>query len=403
MDNFRQFVEKFNRAEELLYPYPTGICKVDLNTLESNIKKLQDFGDLKAGKKLKFLLPVKGNGYGSGMIPVAKFVDKKKLCDYLGVAHIQEAHELKKEKIKTPILILAQSFLGPEQISYIVKNNIEKTISDISLLKTLDTDAKKQNKTASIHLKVDTGMGRLGVLAKDIPSIVKEIQKCNHVRLKGVMTHFPVADSPLPKDIAYTQRQITNFEDVKKQILSITKNNDIIFHAANSGGTLEHPSSLFDMIRPGIATYGYPEPYGNGLSLKLEPVMQITSHISLIKSYPKGHSIGYGRTYVSAGKELVGVVPIGYADGLDRRLGGGTFTPILNKKKTLSVGRISMDQFCVKVGRKTKEGDEIILLGKSGKLSNTAQDIAGKIGTISYEVLCNLGNSKRMRHEYFYQ
>ncbi|MCK5460007.1 alanine racemase [Candidatus Parcubacteria bacterium] len=401
MDGVKQIINYYNKKETERRPHPTGILKVNLRALESNIKKIHAFASVSVGKKLKFLLPIKGNGYGSGLIPIAKFVEKKQLCDYLGVAHFKEAYELKRAGIQMPILVLAQSFLKPDQIGYIVKYNIEQAISHKNLLRELNREAKKQNRIADIHLKVDTGMGRLGVFAKDTLSFIKEINKCKNIRLTGVITHFSVADINSSKQFAYTEQQIKIFTKLKEQIIVSAQNNNIIFHAANSAGTLKHPSSLFNMIRPGIASYGYPERYGNGLFLKLRPIMQVITRIAIIKIYPKGRSIGYGRTYISKRGERIAIAPIGYADGLNRGL-SNRLTPIVNNKRARSIGRISMDQFCVKVGKRAKAGDEVVIIGQSGRISNSAHDIADQINTISYEILCNFGSAKRMRHEYCY-
>ena len=401
MNGVKHIIDYYNKKETERRPHPTGILKVNLRVLESNIKKIRAFASAIAGKKLKFLLPIKGNGYGSGIIPIAKFVEKKQLCDYLGVAHFNEAYELKKTGVKMPILILAQSFLKSDQIGYIVKHNIEQAISDKNLLRGLNREAKKQKRIIDIHLKIDTGMGRLGVFAKDALSFIKEINKSKNIRLAGVMTHFSVADVNSSKQRAYTEQQIKIFTKLKERIIAGAQNNNIIFHAANSAGVLEHPLSMFDMIRSGIASYGYPERYGNGLSLKLKPIMQVMTRIAIIKTYTKGHSIGYGRTYISKQGERIAIVPIGYADGLNRGL-SNKLTPIVNNKKARSIGRISMDQFCIKADEKTKAGDEVIIIGQSGMILNSAYDIADQIDTIPYEILCSFGSAKRMRREYCY-
>lgn len=393
-----KLIKFYNQKEKTRCQYPTGILKVNLKALESNIKTLRLFAEKNAGKKLKFLLPIKGNGYGCGMLPIAEFAEKNKLCDYLGVAHFEEAFELREADIKMPILILAESFLEPHQIEYIVKNDIEKVISSVELLRVLEAKAKKQKKIAKIHLKIDTGMGRLGIFPEDVSAFINEIKNYRHVKLVGVMTHFSVADSKAKGDIAYTKNQITKFANLKKRISDLMPNQKIIFHTANSGSVLSYPSSLFDMIRPGIAAYGA---YSGHSPIDLAPVMQLQTKITLIKKYPKGSSIGYGRTYASKSDEYIATVPIGYADGLSRAL-SNKLTPIVNGKKAQSVGRISMDQFSLKVEKETKEGGNVTIIGKDGEYSNSAQDIAKQVNAISYEILCALGNAKRLRHEYFY-
>lgn len=392
-EEINNFLTKINIDKT---PCPTGILKVNLKILESNINILKKHADGRA----KLLFPVKGNGYGSGMIAVSKFAEKFKLCDYLGVAHFNEAYQLREAGIKMPVLILGLSYLEREDIKYIIKNNIEQSVSDKELLFLIDEVTFELKKIARIHVNIDTGMGRLGVLAEEALSLFEEIKKCKNIKLVGVMTHFPVSDSPDEEHIAYTKQQIDKFSELKNKIIE-EFGEDILFHTANSGATLEHPK-IFDMIRPGIATYGYPEQFGSGLKLGLEPIMEVSSKITLIKDYPKGHYIGYGRTYVTKEKEKIGVVPIGYADGLFRSF-SNKLTPILNGKKTISVGRISMDQFCVKVDDKTKVGDKVLIIGKEDDVSNNAHDMARIAGTITYEIICSLGKANRLKHVYVYE
>jgi len=393
------FIEQLNTEEISRCPFPTGILTVNLRKLESNIAKITKFAN-KAGNNsdIKFLFPIKANAYGHGMIPIAKFIEHKKLCAYFGVAHLQEACDLRENGITSPILILGQSFYENKHIRYILQNNIEQEISDERLLYALNAEAKKQNKIANIHLSVDTGMGRCGVLYKDVFSFLDKIKECKNVQLKGAMTHFSVADENNSDSIKFTNEQIERFIKVKN---IVTKNfsNEIIFHAANSGATIEHPASIFNMIRPGIATYGYPE---HSLGISLEPIMELKTKISLIKKYPKGHTIGYGGTYKTQKEnEYIGIVPIGYGDGLNRSL-SNKLTLIINGREEKSIGRLSMDQFTVSVGNDTQIGDEVIIIGGSGKFSISARDIALKSNTITYEVLCNLGNAKRIQHQYIY-
>ncbi len=401
MDNekIKHIINYYNKKEEERCPFPTGIIKVNLKTLETNIKKIHNFANKKAGKKLLFLLPVKGNAYGAGITAVAKFAEHTNLCDYLGVAHLQEAYLLIQEKIKKPILILAQSPITKSGIKYTVKHSIEHAVSDLNFLYKLDKEGQKQEKKVNIHLDIDTGMGRSGVLVDDVLSIINKIKKLKYIHLKGVMTHFPVSDANTKKAIKYTSQQIKKLVSLKTIISQIFKHK-IIFHSANSGAALEYPDSLFDMIRPGIAVYGYPEPYGNALKLQFNPVMEIESEITLIKTYPPRHSIGYGRTYITKNKEHIAIVPLGYGDGLNRKL-SNNFYFVVNNKKVKSVGRISMDQFCIKVNSKTKTGDKVLIVSR--KHHNTARQLAEAIDTIPNEVICNLGNATRLRHKYIYQ
>ncbi|HBM16655.1 MAG TPA: alanine racemase [Lentisphaeria bacterium] len=394
-----RIIEKCNTEEIKLCPFPTGILSINLNKLESNIIKIIKFVNRIGNKNnVKFLLPVKANAYGHGMIPVAKFIEYKKICTYFGVSHLKEALELRENGIKNSILIIGQSSCEYKFLKCIVQNEFEQEISDEQLLYALDAEAKEVNRMAKIHLSVDTGMGRCGILVRNIHNFVDKIKKCKNTQLVGVMTHFPVADVNEEFAIKYTNKQIEIFTKVKNMITS-KFSNDIIFHASNSAGTVKYSSSIFDMIRPGIASYGYP---GHDLGIPLDPVMEFKTKISLIKEYPKGHCIGYGCTYTTKKKdERIGILPIGYGDGLNRLL-SNKLAVIVNGKKEKSIGAISMDQLAISVGKNTQINDEVIIIGRHGKNSFSAYNIASQIGSIPYEVLCNLGNAKRIRHEYIY-
>ncbi len=399
MHKITALLSQLNQVEALKCPFPTALAKVSLSKLESNILQLQAFVEKKKQRPIPMLLPIKANAYGSGMIPVANFLEAKQLCRYFGVAHTVEAILLRQRGVQTPILIMGQAQNTTGEIDAIIKHNIDLSISEISVLHTLNKRAAVFGKTAHIHLEVDTGMGRCGVLYEDLSQILKAIRACDHVELVGVMTHYAVADSDTAVEIEYTEQQIERFNTVKEDVAHIFPESEILFHTSNSGGCLEHPASIFDMVRPGIAAYGYPE---HNMGLNLQPIMDIVSTITLIKEYPMGHSIGYGCTYqTSQDKERIGIVPIGYGDGLSRLL-SNTFHPIVNGKKAPSVGRISMDQCAVLVDDDAKVGDEVTIIGESNGVRNDAYAMAKAINTIPYEVICNLGNAKRIRHEYIY-
>ena len=392
----QQILSRQNNQEIERCPFPTGIIEVNLCQLESNIRKIRKF--VGQEKTVKLLFPVKANAYGHGMNALAEFLELQKLCDYFGVAHLEEAYELRQHGIKSPILILGQSFSDPKQLEQIILHDIEQAISDEKLLLAVDAQAKKLKSIAKIHLSIDTGMGRCGVLNQDVPTLAARIKKCKNIKLVGVMTHFSVADNHEPKAKEYTNNQINLFANAKKIILE-NFSEEIIFHTSNSAGTISHVHGIHDMIRPGIAAYGYPE---HDLGLKLKPILSLTTKISLIKQYPINHHIGYGHSYTTQkNNEKIGIIPIGYGDGLNRSL-SNKLTPITNSKKTISVGRISMDQMAIKVNENTKINDEVIVIGQIGKIENTAHDLAIQSNTITYEILCNLGNARRLRHNYIY-
>ncbi len=397
--NLDFILKELNKKEQINCPFPVAIARVYLNRLVSNIVKIKQFAGEKKQQSLQFLFPIKANAYGSGMIAIAQLIEAKKISDYFGVAHANEAYQLRENGVKMPILIMSQTSTCQKEMDYIIKNNIEQTISDLSLLVQLNERAAQLNKVASIHLLVDTGMGRCGVLSPDFNQLLDAIQVCSHIKLVGVMTHFSVSSSLEKKDVKYTEWQIEQFTEVKKLVLNQFNRADIIFHASNSGGAIENRSSVFDMIRPGIATYGYPE---HDMGLGLQPIMDVISSISLIKSFPKGHPIGYNCTYKTQKKdERIAIVPIGYGDGLSRAM-SNRLMPIVNGEKVKNVGLISMDQFAILVDDETKIGDEVIIIGQEEAVKNDAYDLAEQAATITYEIICNLGAAGRIRHEYVY-
>lgn len=371
--------------------FPTGILHVYLGRLKKNISAIRNHAVQSSGNKnLKYLLPVKANAYGHGMVPVARFVQEEKLCDYLGVAHLTEAQGLRTNGITLPLLVHGQILADEESIKYVVENDIEIEISELTLLKKLQDVASRMEKTAKVHLSIDTGMGRTGTLPKDIPALLQVLKTANNIRLTGVMTHFSVADESSDDDKAFTRKQIETFKKIKEDVTD-QFDHKILFHASNSAGTEYYEEGIFDMIRPGIASYGYGQ--------DVEPVMEFVTTITIIKEYPDGHPIGYGRTYTSHAGQRFGIIPIGYGDGLLRALSNKAEF-IVNGTKTKLVGRISMDQCTIELDEDDTIGTEVVIIGKQGNASVYADELAQHAGTISYEVLCALGNATRLRHEY---
>jgi len=394
--NTDKLLNQLNKLEISKCRFPTGVINIHLDRLAKNIKVIKDRVKVNSGTSPLFLLPVKSNAYGHGIIPVSKYVESEKLCDYFGVATLQEALILRKNGIKKPILVLGQISLTEDSLREPIQNNIEVEVSDLQTMKQLNSIAESIRQKARIHISIDTGMGRTGALPKDVPDIIKALKSCKSTILFGVMTHFSVADEMDAGNKNYTNNQIETFQKVKEEFIKHIKS-PIIFHTSNSAGALLQAKSIFDMIRPGIASYGYPDENIESIS----PAMEIKSSLTLIKSFPKGSSIGYGRTYnTESDDERIGVVPVGYGDGLSRAL-SNSFEVIINGARRKSVGRISMDQCAVKVGAGDKVGDDVTIMGKNGNESIDARELARQANTIPYEVLCNMGSSTRLRHEYF--
>ncbi len=399
-----------NKKHEKMHPFAVGFFEVNFKNLEENILKIQE-KNKQINNKIKYLLPVKGGGYGCGMIEISKFVQEKKSVDYLGVAHLQEAFELRKSGIHLPILVLGQTQYSEKFLDFIAKENIEIAISEIETFLKIEEYFKKyldkNNQKISVHIKIDLGMGRCGVLEKDFFELFKKIQNSNFIQIKGVMMHFPVSDSDISdkKNFEYTEFQIQKFSKIKQKIKNICENSkNIIFHTSNSGGATEHKNSVFDMIRPGIASYGYPEPGSGAENLGLKPVVKIYSYFTLLKKFPKNFSIGYGRTYFTKQpNEIIGILPVGYADGLNRLLSNKYSVFSEQKNEYKCVGRISMDQSAYLISDnidvKELQQQKIYILNEN----QNAREIAQKLNTISYEVLIRFGTSERLRKIYLYE
>lgn len=393
--NIQKLIQEINEIEKQKVQFPIAKKTIYLDRLENNIQEIKkNFLD----NDKKILIPVKANAYGHGIIPVAKFLEEKKLVNYFGTAHLEEARILRENNIETNILVLSQPIFNKKSIDFIIKNNIEISVSDFKFIEKISECLKNKDHKIKIHLMIDTGMGREGFLADSLnEKNLQKIKESENIELIGVYTHFAVSDENDEDSLNFTENQIEKFKDVKSKIKNIFNNQEIIFHTANSGATLSNKKSIFDMIRPGILTYGY----SDNLTIDVKPVLELKTKISLIKKYPANHSIGYGRTYKTNQDELVGIIPIGYGDGLPRA-GSSKFKFIINDDYAKVLGRISMDQTSVSINKNVKVGDEVILIGESKNKKVSADNLAKLSNTISYEILTGFGDQQRIRNVYKY-
>ena len=344
----------------------------------------------KIGPHPKICLPVKADAYGHGSVPISR-CGLEAGAEYLAVAFVPEAVELRAAGITAPILVLSQA--TPEGLTVILSNDLTPMVSDADFIDEAARAAEKAGKKLNVHLKIDTGMRRLGCTPEDAVSLAVKISSHKWLNLEGIATHLSVSDSPDPGDIAFTKEQLARFRDV---VVSVEKAgiNPGIVHAANSGGLVFHEDSYFDMIRPGIYLYGYSPASGNGLSA--EPVMELRSIVSLVKKVKKGDAVSYGRTWTAPEDTFIGVIPIGYADGFRRSLGNNHSVQIRGKTYPM-VGRVCMDNTMVNLGSETevRRWDDVTIFGPG---FTNAADVAEKLNTIPYEITC--GISKRVPREY---
>ncbi len=367
-----------NDIPKLKIGYRPTWAEIGLSNLEFNFRRVKKI----VGPKTRIMAVVKSDAYGHGLLPIAKRLAKLG-ADYLGVASIDEAAILRKNKITLPILILGN--ILSRDAGAVVEYNLTQTISDYGLASKLNQKAKNTGKIIGVHIKVDTGMGRLGILYKDAIKFVEEVSRLRHLRAEGLFTHFPCADC----DPEFTHYQI----DIFNQLIGDLKRMGIripLFHAANSAGIIGYPESRFNLVRPGLMLYGIKP--SQGLDIKLKPALSLKSRIIYLKRMPSGQGISYGRSYITRKETTVAVLPIGYGDGYPRNLSNRADVLIKGKRFRIS-GAVCMDQIMVDVGDLgVKIGDEAVLIGCQGNSRISAEELAYICGTIPYEIVCGIGN-----------
>lgn len=353
-------------------------AEIDLEVIAHNCRAIQGVLAKNAG----IMAVVKANAYGHGMNEISKVLQKLKIA-YLGVATLDEALTLRKAKIRTPILILGSVL--PEEAEIAVKNNITLTLCNTELLKALKSIVKDGLKP-KVHIKVDTGMGRIGVWHEDAVKFVKETNKIKAIDIEGIYTHFSIAG----RDKFFTQHQINYFE----KILSALEDLGIkvpLRHAANSIACVDWKKSHLNMVRPGIIIYGiYPKRNFPRL-IELKPAFSLKTKIAFIKNTPPGRSISYGRTYITQQDTKIATLPIGYADGYGRILSNKAEV-LVGGRRAPVVGKVTMDQTMIDVGhmKDVKVGDEVVLIGKQKDDEIRIERLARLAGTIPYELVTGI-------------
>ncbi len=363
---------------------------INLSNLSHNIGQLKAL----ATPETVYMAVVKADAYGHGLLPVARHCLISG-AGYLGVALPEEGALLREAGIAAPILVFGA--IDHSQAETVVQFNLTQSVSSLETLTLLKDAALHTNKIVPIHIKLDTGMGRIGLRGeKDLISFLEALKGCPNILPEGVFTHFACADHG---DLTYTQKQLLSFQN----LLAILKAHNVhprYRHTSNSAGILHFKASHYDMIRGGISMYGY-DPAGlpQGPTESLRPVLSLTTRIVHLKTIEAGESVSYGRTYTAAIPTKVATLPIGYADGYPRLLSNQGWTLIGGQKAPI-LGRVCMDQIMVDVTTipDASVGDEAVLLGSQGNASITADDIANICGTISYEILT--GIRSRVPREY---
>lgn len=332
--------------------------------------------------KTKIMACVKADAYGHGLIPVAvKLVSSQ--ADFLAVASIDEGIKLREANIVSPILILG--LMLKEDIEPLFKYRLIPTVCDKGLVDALNSKARAYAKPLNVHIKVDTGMGRIGVLYKEALEFIKYVRKLKFINIEGMFTHLACAD--INRD--FTLHQIDSFN---RLIMKLNKAGIYIplFHAANSMGVIGYPASHFNMVRPGLAIYGlYPK---EKLKINLKPVLSLKTKVIFSKRLPRGYGVSYGHDYVTKKDTRIVTLCIGYGDGYPRNL--SNLAPVLMRGRRFKIsGRICMDQTMVDVGGSNiKAEEEAVLIGSQGKDKITVEELSRLSQTIPYEIVCGLGS-----------
>ncbi|MFN2510140.1 MAG: alanine racemase [Pyrinomonadaceae bacterium] len=357
---------------------------IDLDALASNFHAIRNH----LNKGVKAIAVVKANAYGHGATECARRLAHEG-ADWFGVALPEEGIALRSSGITQPILCLAGFWEG--QAAACIQNSLVPVVYRFDLIEALDAAAREAGIVADVHVKIDTGMGRLGVRFDEAAEFADALKRFENIRVDGLMTHFAAADDPTCEKL--TEDQIKRFENVGS-LFRAQGFTPRYQHSANSAGIFSHPEALGNMVRPGGVLYGLwrdilpPSTEDN----ELQPVMSVHSRIMLLKSVPQGETIGYGCTFEASRKSLVATVPIGYDDGYLRGLSNrshvivrGTYAPV--------VGRVSMDLTILDVTNveDVEIGDTVTLLGRVGDLEIPAEELARIAGTLSYEVTCGIG------------
>ncbi len=354
-------------------------AEIDLRAIRSNIAGIKRL----ISPQTRLMAVVKANAYGHGMVEVAK-VCLQEGASYLGVATPNEAVLLREAGINAQVLLLG--YMPEEWAETLVQNRIEVTVFNLDTAQALAQAASSCDGEARLHLKIDTGMGRIG-FKPDSSSLdlIWEISRLPGIVLQGIYSHLATADHA---DKSFARQQVEIF----KRFISKLEESGVsipLKHLANSAAIMDMPEAHFDMVRSGITTYGlYPSAQVDKERLELIPAMSLKSRISYLKTIPQGQSVSYGRTYISEHETRVATVSIGYADGYSRLLSNRGWATIRGMKVPL-IGTVCMDQcmFDVSGIENVQVGDEIILFGRPED-GVTADDLANTIGTINYEIVC---------------
>lgn len=356
-------------------------AEIDLPALRRNIATVRR----EIGSGPRIMAVVKADAYGHGVVPVAWHALRSG-CDALGVGDSAEALQLRESGITGPILILGA--IIEEEIPKVVEADVAVSVHSPDLLDFLDDEARRQHRLLRLHLKIDTGMGRLGASPQRAVEIAREIQSRRNLELEGLCTHLSSAFSA---NAAHTREQLDRFHEAVDALAALGIRPPVI-HAANSAGMLTFPESRFDMVRTGITLYGLDPGFFRKLNLTLSPILSLRTRIAFLKGVPAGTPVGYEQTWRTARATKIATCPVGYNDGYPRLLSNRAHALVRGRRVPV-VGTVTMDYVMLDVGdlEETVVGDEVTLIGRDGLEEVRCDELASTIGTIPYELTCGLG------------
>ena len=362
---------------------PRVVAEVSIEAIKHNYHEIRKLIPHSTG----IMGIVKADGYGHGAAEIANILQEEGV-DQLAVAIAKDGEELRKSGITKPILVLG--YTPAADIEALITYDLTQTVFSFEMAEFISREAKKFGKSINVHIKVDTGMGRIGFLA-DPQSIeeIKKIAQLPNINMEGIFTHFSTADEV---DKTYTRDQWSIFTGFLNELHEAGIEFPIV-HAANSAATMGHPYTHVNMVRPGIIMYGYyPSDYLHGKKINLKPAMTLKTQVVHIKELSKEHYIGYGRKYCTTRETKIATIPIGYADGYSRRLSNKGRVLIRGQYANV-IGNICMDQFMVDVSHipDITVGDEVVVFGTQGDKTVTIEELARLTDTINYEIMCMIG------------
>jgi alanine racemase len=367
--------------------YRPTVAEINLDDLRANYEAFRRY----LPAETKFMGCVKGNAYGHGAVEITRELERLG-ADYVSVAFLDEALELRQAGILLPIMVMG--YTPPEGIAVAWKNNITVNLFTKEVLEAVRQLPVDPGHRLKVHIKIESGMGRLGLLPADAPAFIAEVQQIAQAELEGMFTHFAQADK---EDKSYTLEQHRRFMGVVDALRELGIKIPII-HTGNSATAIDTPYLSSDMVRVGISLYGfYSSAEVNQQQVALQPLMTLKTQAVYVKSLPPYSGVSYGTHYVTDSEEIIATLPVGYADGYSRMLSGKAEVLIRGRRVPV-VGTICMDQCMVSLksfaeeAEQIKAGEEVVLIGRQADVSITADELALHLGTIHYEVICMLAH-----------